>query len=247
MSDFLARLAERQITDTSPRVTPRLSSRFASVATAVIEPALLINSRPEAANEPATTAAPTATARLDVADVTHPGPPDPRAEPGRASGSRTPEAIELAPRPPGLPGVATSDGHMAVGETVPPDARGRDRHTPASAAVKPPPAATGPIHAEAAPARLQSEMPERRVEGPHPALLPLVPRGHGVPPKPPAPLVAMDSPPAAAAEPPVVKVTIGRVEVRAILPPPAPERRVPAPPAALSLEEYLERRHGARR
>jgi hypothetical protein len=48
------------------------------------------------------------------------------------------------------------------------------------------------------------------------------------------------------AEPPVVTVTIGRVEVRAIVPPPAPERPKADARKALSLEEYLERRHGGR-
>jgi hypothetical protein len=47
---------------------------------------------------------------------------------------------------------------------------------------------------------------------------------------------------------PTVKVTIGRVEVRAILQPaPARERRAPPAPKGMSLEEYLERRHGRRR
>ncbi|MCL4798474.1 MAG: hypothetical protein KJ025_02745 [Burkholderiales bacterium] len=61
------------------------------------------------------------------------------------------------------------------------------------------------------------------------------------------------APPLPAVEPqaivePVVNVTIGRVEVRAVMAPlPARERRKPATPKALSLEEYLERRHGARR
>jgi hypothetical protein len=46
----------------------------------------------------------------------------------------------------------------------------------------------------------------------------------------------------------VVRITIGRVEVRAVLPPePAPRRREPARAKALSLDEYLDRRHGAKR
>jgi hypothetical protein len=42
---------------------------------------------------------------------------------------------------------------------------------------------------------------------------------------------------------PVVKVTIGRIEVRAI-PPPARERSGRVGTQPLSLEKYLERRHG---
>jgi hypothetical protein len=55
---------------------------------------------------------------------------------------------------------------------------------------------------------------------------------------------------AAAAQPPVIRVTIGRVEVRAVISPPI----APAPAAAtskespkLSLEEYLKRSNGGRR
>jgi len=49
-----------------------------------------------------------------------------------------------------------------------------------------------------------------------------------------------------AEEPAIVKVTIGRVEVRAVTPPVAPPRRA-AVRTAPSLEEYLERRHGVTR
>jgi hypothetical protein len=49
-------------------------------------------------------------------------------------------------------------------------------------------------------------------------------------------------------EPPAIHVTIGRVEVRAVMPPPTPPRPAAPPPAApkLSLEEYLKQRNGAR-
>jgi hypothetical protein len=46
-----------------------------------------------------------------------------------------------------------------------------------------------------------------------------------------------------AAEPPVIKVTIGRVEVRAVHPsPPQPPPALPPAPSAPSLEEFLARR-----
>ncbi len=48
---------------------------------------------------------------------------------------------------------------------------------------------------------------------------------------------------------PVIRVTIGRIEVRATPPPPvpAPQPRAPRPAPALSLQEYLEQRNGGER
>jgi hypothetical protein len=48
-------------------------------------------------------------------------------------------------------------------------------------------------------------------------------------------------------EPPPVRVTIGRIEVRAVAAPPAPPRPAPERPAPLSLDEYLELRRSGRR
>jgi hypothetical protein len=41
-------------------------------------------------------------------------------------------------------------------------------------------------------------------------------------------------------------VNIGRIEVRAVTPPPAPPQRDPSP-AKLSLDDYLRQRSGGRR
>jgi hypothetical protein len=50
-------------------------------------------------------------------------------------------------------------------------------------------------------------------------------------------------PPVEAPRVPVVRVTIGRVEIRALAPAAAPRRGpAPLPPPRLSLDEYLERR-----
>jgi phage tail sheath protein FI len=46
--------------------------------------------------------------------------------------------------------------------------------------------------------------------------------------------------------PPVIHVTIGRVDVRAILPAPQTRRTSPQPAPRLSLEDYLKRRNGDR-
>jgi hypothetical protein len=49
-------------------------------------------------------------------------------------------------------------------------------------------------------------------------------------------------------DPPPVRVTIGRIEVRAVVPPPqAPPRPASRRPAPLSLDEYLEQRRSGRR
>jgi hypothetical protein len=55
--------------------------------------------------------------------------------------------------------------------------------------------------------------------------------------------------PVRAARPPLIRVTIGRIEVRAILPAPAVARPVakPAPAGALTLDEYLKQRSEGKR
>lgn len=59
-----------------------------------------------------------------------------------------------------------------------------------------------------------------------------------------SPLFPVRQPPSN--EPPVIHVTIGRVEVRAIMPPATPKVAPPAAPK-LSLEEYLKQRNGRAR
>ena len=62
----------------------------------------------------------------------------------------------------------------------------------------------------------------------------------------PLPDPAAASMPTAKTEPPTIQVTIGRVEVRAIAPPPSP-RQPPQPSVPkLSLEDYLKSRSGGR-
>jgi hypothetical protein len=72
-----------------------------------------------------------------------------------------------------------------------------------------------------------------------------------MPPEPRRSLVAMTMPPEprhSAAEPPTVRVTIGRVEVKAPLPPAPPlERKSQTRAPALSLDQYLEQRRSGRR
>lgn len=54
-------------------------------------------------------------------------------------------------------------------------------------------------------------------------------------------------PPATPAEPPVVRISIGRIEVRVTQPPAAAPRPTARPRAGMSLESYLQRREGGAR
>jgi hypothetical protein len=56
---------------------------------------------------------------------------------------------------------------------------------------------------------------------------------------------ALPATPAAAPSP--ITVTIGRIEVRAVTPPPRREPTTVDRHTALSLKDYLDRRHGGRR
>lgn len=57
----------------------------------------------------------------------------------------------------------------------------------------------------------------------------------------------MSSSPSLEASQPTVRVNIGRVEVRAVMPPPAPPQQQTAPPTKLSLDDYLRSRGRGRR
>jgi hypothetical protein len=65
----------------------------------------------------------------------------------------------------------------------------------------------------------------------------------------PAPVDRHEEPQTPTPDAPIIRVTIGRIEVRAIMPPaPAPPRQPPSRPAPrLSLEEYLHQRREGRR
>jgi hypothetical protein len=86
-------------------------------------------------------------------------------------------------------------------------------------------------------AALGAEMPSSTVSGPEPRE---VISGHPPPP-------ASGASEEGGAAGPVIQVTIGRIEVRAVTPP-APARSAPARPSpAPSLDEYLKRRNGGER
>jgi hypothetical protein len=236
MSDFLTRLAERQISD-APGVTPRVPSRFAPAEPAppavepLPQPQPLVVASPIAsvleraavgrvephADSPAPAEAPPSTAERRAIEI--PVPPDRTATPAK-------QAVVPAPtrRPAPIDERFVADRRTPPpGNDLPREPRAEPRDGIRATSNLVPPSPRHPI-----------PEPTVLVRRP-PAVMP--PTGHRSEREEPTPLRA---------EPPVVTVTIGRVEVRAIVPPPAPERPKADARKALSLEEYLERRHGGR-
>jgi len=242
MSDFLGRLAARQVGAISG-VAPRLQSRFEP---ATIEDGLAVpepSARPEheekhgpTSNRPA--AAP---ARQQAPALRPPVPvrtsaPEPAAtragddrrprEPSKSTRGRSSRTPGKPAEPPRLDRSPAPDGQRGASRRAEP-AR-PDPGTPSAIQVarleeveqRPPPPSHVPQRAE----------PLVPVPEPRPLPVPLASR----------------EPRRRAEEPAIVKVTIGRVEVRAVTPPVAPPRRA-AVRTAPSLEEYLERRHGVTR
>ena len=249
MSDFLARLAERQLTGPSG-VAPRLPSRFAPTPLPSSEPTPVSRLHPGDADEPATPVH-RAGRGLDAHDVTRPTAPLLDVNPVRAHVVQAPRALREGEANPG----PTVPRPAAVGTTpaaelslVPPEILAAEPLVPAlrSAAEVSPTAAVTP-RADIVPANHESEISAPPAAHPRPAPQPLVPRGPSVPGPTMQPVPVTEPLSGAAVEPPIVKVTIGRVEVRAVMLPPARERPKKEAPKALSLEEYLERRHGGRR
>lgn len=104
------------------------------------------------------------------------------------------------------------------------------------------------LPAEIAPVeRGAARVTERRIEAPVAPLPMVVPRPPALPPLPEAPRgrtieFVRETTPAA----PTIQVSIGRIEVRA-QPGALPQRREPARPAVMTLDEYLRRREGGAR
>jgi hypothetical protein len=237
MSDFLTRLAERQMSD-APGVAPRLPPRFAPAEPA--PPAVEALPQPR----PLVVASPVASL-LEPAAV---HPVEPRAD-SPAAVEQPPSTAERRAREiPLPPDRAATSAEQAV--VLTPDGRPASIDEPLVAERRTPPPPSDHLPREPR-AERRDEM--RATSD----LVPPSPR-HPIP----EPTVLVRRPPAVmpatrrrserveptpvSAEPPVVTVTIGRVEVRAIVPPPAPERPKADVRKALSLEDYLERRHRGR-
>jgi hypothetical protein len=234
MSGFLARLAQRQLEPPPAQLRPRAVSRFAA-------------RQPDApATEEGPRVLPSVPQSRPQVQRERPEPPasDERAEqvlaPMRARPAR--QSTEVAATP------ASSARGFALSLPQPPRARDESPGRGES---------RGNVDVEASHAGVVPVTPAAApdVAAPEPPV-PLVPRR--APPASEEPLRAgprpddgsSDLPPPRAIEATrdehVVRVTIGRVEVRAVLPPPREKREAPRP-RTLSLDEYLERRHGARR
>ena len=226
MSDFLARLAARQL-GTEVRLEPKLPSRFAPADPVWPETAI--------AREPGR--------RIDVRIAT------PRPIPvQRQEGVEQPAAPH---GPPWAPDALVSP-HVSraasSGEHAAPDASvaANRRITTESAHIATPPRTTESRSDESADVIISTETaPEASVR---PLSRPLVRRSLAAPiPRAPVLPPRDTSPRSPTTSEPMVRVTIGRIEVRAIMPPQPAKRVAPEAPKALSLEDYLERRHGGRR
>jgi hypothetical protein len=243
MSDFLGRLAERQLAAT-PGVLPRVPPRFAPSAPT----ALSANLAPPLAAPPVqppasgTDASHTIVKELRVEQA--PASPLVPARPARPRESEQPASVESNVVPKHR---AAADRRQEA--TAPPPVRRTEiieRFVPArprvEAAASSEPAARVVVDRRPEPAETH-----RRADARVPVMpSPLVPPKADSPAMPPS--APAEARPADRDDSPVVKVTIGRVEVRAVAPPaPVRERRAAPARPRMSLEEYLERRHGGRR
>jgi hypothetical protein len=228
MTNFLGRLAARQIAP-GRGLRPRSVSRFAAPeAEAAAEPRPLLVAPAQAAKPPSAAAIAQSTAPM-------PEQADLQAAQGSADAIE-PRGLRSEPRAPD-PGSPTEPPQrpLPAGETDTTDIDRPRNGRSGAVAVAAHAAAPSPGHPR------------------HPS--PLVPREivraretttqHTAA----AARSAVATVPAAAerADEPVVRITIGRIEVRAADPAPAREKRPPARPKTMSLDEYLDRRHGPRR
>lgn len=241
---------------------PRLPARAAVPARAAAS----------APHEPVTQTIEAPPRRRDAsADATPPARTDTPITPEVIVRHRSTTLIHEAPRV-----VATVRPMVAatppIGQAPKPEHAAASARTPAAVAVPRTPPATAALHAVATlPPRLAAATPAQRAatnrdEGqaprragaslqPPPRLPPTAPRRPQTP-APPGPSGAASRAAAQAAlrqptplqrERPPVEVTIGRVEVRAVAAPTGNARSQPRAAPRLSLEQYLQERHGGAR
>ena len=220
MSDFLGRMAGR-VLGTLPVAQPLIPSTFALEAGAASEPMV---------------------AEIGVQPKTNPAP---QIAPPRPHRERLPEAREKAERVPTPPQAIPAQPTVSVKRETPPPVphHAEPRETAAAPIASWRPA---PLHQAPAPHEAHSTAPPE----PH-ETLPILPSQR---PSPTAAAPRIDLPRHAAASPaeaapPVIRVTIGRVDVRAEFPPAAAPRPAPARRAApaLSLDDYLKQRSEGKR
>jgi hypothetical protein len=269
MSDFIEVLAA-QASGGPAAVLPRLPARFdpsALVPTEFREQVVEVVTE-SAQPEPQDAAPPSASAARTAPTLAPLEPPSPRAQRPEPIPTRTqpvpaergepsvpPVVIERTETVESAPVVVPATPAPAVvPATVPPVAS--DNAPPASArpaVFAPAPIVTRSVSADVAPSKTEEATQNQAVVSQLPAVVPIsvartVPRAEGHRP----PDDRADSPRADAVlathtEPtaPTISVTIGRVEVRAVLPAPAPPVPPPAPRAPrMTLDDYLKRTGG---
>ena len=254
MSDYLTNLVTRTLSPEAV-VRPRLPSLLEPPpeGPTTTEEARLEELSPSSANR----SEPTLTRRVR--------PPAPE---GRTTSLLAPPARQLQPTPVPVPPVPRpsppTENVTPPRPAQPAVIRPQLRETPGESLLPAPPRNVSeprpPAALEASSLRLGNVPDEAREEQPPPAAAdrgpPAVPT---VQPALRTPFAGQPSlrPPAAPADrvrdqpgeaAPVIRVTIGRIDVRAVLPPapPAPRPAAPTGPV-LSLEEYLKQRDGGRR
>jgi len=253
MSDFLARLAERQLSETAG-VSPRLPSRFApsapvgmdeSISDGVVtEPnpdrsvKIVHRAWPASKHDEAQHASDLYPKLLAPSDPPMPTRSDPIGKPQvtQMAERLVPVSVDdprkITPNFQSAPPVVMV--HELSRPLVPTDTRQETifRVEPRAGITSADTDSTVSVHHAVAPSREPLVPPRRDLlpEALPTFTAPEVPRAR------------------AEAEPSVVHVSIGQIEVRAVMEPPPPQQRpTPPKPKTKSLEEYLERRHGSRR
>jgi len=160
------------------------------------------------------------------------------ALPGRAPARRVEPPAVRPPaeprRPPARESSPVPDGKRTPREPKVPAQALIRRHTAPPAPAEPPTSEAEPMapvpRGERAEVRSPHDRPARQLR-----LAPTEPASvlTARPPRPPVP--------AREAEPSTVRVTIGRVDVRAVTPEQPPPKRKPKPPPRMTLDEYLRR------
>ena len=242
MSDYLTRLVERSL-GVGEVVSPRLQSLF-EPRDAVAGPALVdepIEVReerlaPASEHAPRSDGEPAAPSPSAKESTT--ASPRRRTEPPHDVVVERESPAEPGSPPPAVEFAVSEREVLARAESPVPTLRPQDDQSGERPSPEPPRRRTVVVRERQHPPQSEPAARERRRDrvptGPDEVRLPSPP--------------ALQPPPvpaqAAPTEPPVVRVTIGRVEVRAVLPPAPPERATPRRAPRMTLDEYLRQGDG---
>jgi hypothetical protein len=220
MADFLTRAAQRAL-GVAPVVKPVIASRYAPAGQTAgfsEEAVETVAPRPEPAAPPAVRPE---TERPSRVHRDPPNEPEVDTEPAPRELLPKTEALRHTPADPMPP-------RLVAERIIEPAAAPREIQTPPAEPADPRP----PIAPET---RMVAETPAGRAEARR-----AVPMGQHSPSPPIARLERREPAPAT----PPIRITIGRIDVRAVMPPgaPAPRNGTPAGRPALTLEEYTRQR-----